>query len=414
MPKPQPGKQYVIQDEDTLSQVSLRAYGDAQYWPRIWEANQSRLRSGDPHLIFPGEVIVIPVLTERDSLIDSNQLTGKEPDELTIVLDGLEIPVVSARIFRAMDTVADGWRAIIAWNPGENIDLDRRTLPYAYTLASVFIGGQLIIKGVQYLTDRETGTDGTIQNLAGASFTADLVDSTLRPPYERNNITLKQRATELVKPLGIGVQFEADPGGIFSRITATENDTIFSHLAKLALQRGGLFTSTTDGKLLFTESTTEGPVGTLEEGQPRVSAFRAAFDGRRLFNVYRVVGQSPAGPKSAIAKDNNVPRSRFRTFRADDTSSGDIQKAADWIRSKQLADALTIPFPVEGWLDPQGNIWRENTKVTIISQTMSLPQGFDFLIRSVEFNYTADGQTATLNLVPPQVYTKEEIILPWR
>ncbi|MCK4959785.1 MAG: LysM peptidoglycan-binding domain-containing protein, partial [Planctomycetes bacterium] len=56
MAKPIPGKQYIIQDENTLSQIAARAYGDETLWPRIWSANQFILRSGDPDLIFPGEV----------------------------------------------------------------------------------------------------------------------------------------------------------------------------------------------------------------------------------------------------------------------------------------------------------------------------------------------------------------------
>ena len=68
MAKPIPGKQYTIQDENSLSQIAARAYGDETLWPRIWSANQFILRSGDPNLIFPGEVISIPVLPEREKL----------------------------------------------------------------------------------------------------------------------------------------------------------------------------------------------------------------------------------------------------------------------------------------------------------------------------------------------------------
>jgi nucleoid-associated protein YgaU len=32
----------------------------APYWQRVVEANRSTLRSGDPSLIFPGEVVTLP------------------------------------------------------------------------------------------------------------------------------------------------------------------------------------------------------------------------------------------------------------------------------------------------------------------------------------------------------------------
>lgn len=37
----------------------------APYWRQVIEVNTPRLRSGDPDLIFPGEVIELPVLSER-------------------------------------------------------------------------------------------------------------------------------------------------------------------------------------------------------------------------------------------------------------------------------------------------------------------------------------------------------------
>jgi nucleoid-associated protein YgaU len=34
----------------------------AQYWRRVIDANRATLRSGDPSLIFPGEVVALPPL----------------------------------------------------------------------------------------------------------------------------------------------------------------------------------------------------------------------------------------------------------------------------------------------------------------------------------------------------------------
>lgn len=418
MSNPLPGKQYTVQSGDTLSVIAARAYGDAQLWPRIWKANQTRLKSDNPETISPGEIIIIPLIAEREALkteLAGSKLSGKEKDALTIIVDGLEIPVLSGRVIRTMDTAADGWTASIAWTPGEDSALDKVLLPYAYPPASVYIGNELIINGILYTVEPQQTESGIIKNLEGWSFTADVIDSTLKPPYEKNNVTLEQRANELVKPIGIKVIFETDPGGKFDRVTASPQDTIFGHLAKLALQRGILISSTPEGNLLFTKASSGPSVGTLEESQPLPVEWRARFDGRNRFNAYKAIGQSPGGnAKTATAIDNKVPRSRFQTFQANDTITGDIQKAADWRRSKQLADALTIPFPVSGWLAPNGSLWRENTSITVISKTIHVPQGFTFLIRSVEFLLEPGGKTATLNLIPPQIYTGEAIEDPWQ
>jgi hypothetical protein len=62
-PAPQPAaprfRQYTIQSGDTLWGIAQRFLGNGGRWPEIYRA--SSLRSGDPNLIFPGEVVNIPV-----------------------------------------------------------------------------------------------------------------------------------------------------------------------------------------------------------------------------------------------------------------------------------------------------------------------------------------------------------------
>lgn len=413
MPKPTPGKQYTIQDEDSLSVVARRAYGNYIHWPRIWRANQSALRSGDPDLIYPGEVIYIPELGEL-ARTDPG-LANQGADDLLIVIDGLEIRSTASRVMLTMDTASDGWTASLPWTPGDNPELDKRLLPYTYPRAKVYIGGVLKVSGYLYTVGSSISDRGTVANLAGFSRTADLIDSTLRPPYEENNITLKQRAEKLVQAHGIKAVFDADTGGPFDRVTASESDTIFAHLNKLAKQRGVLISSTPDGNLLFTEANVKAaPVATLEEGREIVINYEATFDGRKRFNTYRAVSSTPGGSGEGIEKDNRVPRSRIKTFRIQDSISGEMKAAATWERNKTLADALTIPLPVQGWINQRtGKVWEANTKVTVIAPSIHVPNGFDFLIRSVEFSETEREKNAILNVVPPQVYTKEEVTEPW-
>ena len=412
MPKPTPGKQYTIQDENTLSQVARRAYGNGNHWPRIWRANQSTLRSNDPDLIFPGEVIYIPEIAELQR--ETPDLSNRLPDELSIIIDGIEIISTASKVTLTMDTASDGWTASLPWAPGDNPELDSRLLPYAYPLAKVYIGGVLVMSGYLYTPESEITERGTIKNLAGFSRTADLIDSNMRPPYEENNVTLRQRAEKLVQAHGIKAVFDADTGGPFDRVTASESETIFNHLKKLAFERGVLISSTPGGDLLFTEVNTKAaPVATLEEGQPPVRNFRFRPDGRKRFNTYRAISTTPFGANEGVVKDERVPRSRVKTFRISESLSGEIETAATWERNRTLAAALTMALPVEGWLDPKGNLWQPNTKVTVISPAIHVPNGFDFLIRSVEFNETEREKSAILNIVPPQVYTKEEIKEPW-
>ena len=50
---------YIIVKGDTLSAISKKYYGDANKYPRIFEANREVIK--DANLIFPGQKIRIPL-----------------------------------------------------------------------------------------------------------------------------------------------------------------------------------------------------------------------------------------------------------------------------------------------------------------------------------------------------------------
>lgn len=50
-----------VQSGDTLSAIAKKHYGDANAYPRIFEANRPMLK--DPDDIYPGQVLVIPEQT---------------------------------------------------------------------------------------------------------------------------------------------------------------------------------------------------------------------------------------------------------------------------------------------------------------------------------------------------------------
>lgn len=425
--KPTPGRQYVLQDDGSLEDIGVAAYGKAGQGPRLWGANPhvsatAKLKKGTV-LVIPGEK---PPTT----------LTGRAPDDLTCIIGGRVAPLLSARIMRTMDTGTDGWTGEIAWTPGQDPNLDRVTRPFGYERAAIYIGNKLVINGCLYGTAPEMTNEGMTKGLVGYSYTADAIDSCVMPPYEMNNVTLKQVADYYCAPLGIKAVFEGDFGAAFKRVTAHEGERIFEHLAKLASQRGGLVSCTNEGDMLFLRAKTRGKsVGTLQEGQPFVTGWRASYDGRKRWHSYKIVTAGVKGREKPAARkwgdpaapasgrvlpstiteiDADVPRSRFQTFRADEVTPGNVAHAARWKRNKCFADALTIPFPVSGWYAPDGSLWEGNTLVTVVSPTLGVPSGFTFLIRAVEFEQTGKQRSAMLYLLPPQAYSGKDIGDIWK
>jgi nucleoid-associated protein YgaU len=53
-------KIYEVKSGDSLSKIAKHEYGDANKWPKIFEANRDILK--DPNKIFPGQQLKIPPL----------------------------------------------------------------------------------------------------------------------------------------------------------------------------------------------------------------------------------------------------------------------------------------------------------------------------------------------------------------
>lgn len=419
---PKAGSQYLVKNGDRLDNIEKSAYG---YVTGLIEAANPKLSTRGISLenrpiIYAGDVLNIPILPERRTLKTEqlkSRLTNKDKNTMTIIIGNREMIYTSARLIRTMDTAADCCTLEIPWTPKKDTELDEILLSIllgSFPDSQVFIGNELLLSGAAYGLSPDFSNSGNTIDLEIWSYTADVIDSTMPEPFEANNITLQDRANQLIKNIGIKAIFEFDPGGPFDRVTADINDTIFSHLSDLATQRGLLISSTPEGNLLFTKAKTGAPVGTIESGQQGAFSFAMNFDGRQLFNTYTAFGESPGNPtKSAQSVDENVPRSRFMSFKADNTTSGDIQKCADWQRSKANAKALTMQIPYAGWYAPNDSLWRENTTVTIKAPEIFIPNGFTFLIPQVEYVSESSGSTTTLSILPSSLYTGGKLVLPW-
>jgi prophage tail gpP-like protein len=428
MAKPTAGRPYTIVPGDNLSRIAAAAYGSPREWRKIWKANKATLRSGDPNLIFPGEVLWLPeqvIPVEEDDETAPDRLEGKDPGDFTIIVEGLEIPVVDGRAFRSIDTVAGGFSATIPWDPTRTTDRAKELLskvkPYGFKPCECYLGGELMMTGRLYGVGVSIGANGVTLDLEGWSHTADLVDSTVRPPYEAKKVTLEQRATSMLEGFAIELDFQLDEDEQFDKITIQPTDTIFNHLLELARQRKALVTSDAKGRLVITRANVDGgSVFTLEEGKRPLSQAAIRFDGRARFNTYTAISQAPrkkkknASAPTATAKDDVVPAARMFRFQANDVKGETLQQAADWERSRRLADGLKVSIPVDGWQVPgTKDLWRENTIVTLKSPSLFIPDGYDFLIRSVEYSFSEKGAVADLELVPPETFTGEPLKEPW-
>jgi prophage tail gpP-like protein len=399
-----PNRSYTVKADDTWTGIASKVYGDPSLYTLIQSANVN-------YFLVTGEKLVIPPAPNRPSSGIADSLPGKGKDDVTLVIGGKEFEPESIRIYRSIDSATDAWSAILPWTD------DPLLRPFRYSPAAVYIGSTLCMAGAVYFIGSSYTEDRRELQIEGSSFTADIVDSCIPgPQYQWGTATLEQHAKELLHPLGVDVEFEFPPGEAFITIDAEPNSKIFEHLAKLAFERELLVTSTPKGGLLFTKAKSGKIVGALTEGQSNVISWEGEFDGRKRYSLYRAYGYSPlAGDKAVIARDENVPRSRAIAFQVDDQLSYDISYSAEWKRSKQIAESLRIDLPIEGLYAPNGDLWQFNTLVSVTSPTLFIPDGFTFLIRSVEFEIAGRSKITIISLVPPGVYAKRGVrtVDPW-
>lgn len=339
----------------------------------------------------------------------SDFIAGKQPDELTLVIENREIIITSGKLLKTMDTGADAFTCVMSWTPGLDGEIDSITSPFSYSEAKIYIAGELQMTGILYTVTSKYGNDGISRELEIYTKIADMIDSVWQPPYEENNIKLDTLCKNQAQLFGIDVVLDSgvDVGGQFSRISAKQTDKCFQKLSEFASQRGLLLSCTKYGELLIVKPNTNGtPVGTLQIENPFVPNYEGKFNGRNRYYQYESISSSSSSSRTRIkqkAIDSLIPATRFFTFDADESLPGEGLNAAEWKRNKMAADALNIPLQVNSWYAPDEALWDRNITVTVKNPAI-VENGFTFLINQVEFNYEISGTTAMLQLKPPSMY----------
>ncbi len=106
-------------------------------------------------------------------------------------------------------------------------------------------------------------------------------------------------------------------------------------------------------------------------------------------------------PLNATASDPQVPAARQILFEANDADASTIKDAAEWRMLRIELEALSVNFPVSDWFDGNGKLWKPNTIVTAKAPVLDIPDEKNYVVKNVEFAWTASERSAQLTLVPP-------------
>jgi prophage tail gpP-like protein len=348
----------------------------------------------------------------------SNYISGKAFDELTLVIENREIVISSGKLLKTIDTGAHAFTCVMPWEPDLDLEIDEITAPYSYSEVQIYIAGYLQMTGILYGVHPKQDISGTIRELSIYTKTADMIDSTWRPPYEENNISLDTLCANQASNFNIDVVLDSgvDVGGKFSRISINQTDKCFEQLAKVAAQRGLLLSCNKYSNLLIVKPNVNGnPIGTLYVNNPVTGIYEADYNGRNRFYQYEAILSSASADRTKTkqkAVDPFIPQTRFTTFKADECLPGEGLNAAEWKRNKTAAESNQIAWPVNTWYAPNNELFEVNKTITVNNPVIG-SDGFTFLITQVEYNYEVTGTTAILQLKPPSMYELGAIEEPW-
>jgi prophage tail gpP-like protein len=410
------GKTYTIVKGDTLSGIALQAYGRGNKWRIIWKANKNSLRSGDPNLIYPGEVITIPIDSEEKSQIDlikkesSLSLLSEKNGKVRLVIDGNERNFVSLRVSVSIDTVADAVSFVIDADSNKEIGIE----PYGFEHIEVYIDDTKVFDGYVYIVSTQVSSGGSFLNVNGFSGTVDIVDSTSKPPYQFKNKTLKQISTELCEAFGINVIDKENDIYKFKKVEIDKTEKVFAFIKKLATQRLLLFRSNIDGDIEIVKSDTfSKPIGTISEENLFIPEIECSFDARKRFSDYRSSGTGPGKNISALEKDEKIKRTRIITEKADETTKDKIKDHCSSIKKKHIGESVSIKYISDEFYTNKKELWECNKIISIEDVKLFLKPGTKFLIKSIEYESSVDSVKSTIELTLPEVYNDSEVKDSW-
>lgn len=345
---------------------------------------------------------------------------------MIIKLADREMFLLSASVLRTMDTGTDEFRCVIP-EVDEKLDQELYDLvkPRSLAKAEVTVNGEKKITGHKWITAPALTNKDSAVELTGYSKTFPLTISNPKSQRAFQNSSLIAITNEFIKVFGISVTENA-PSELLTEEFEDEKiaaqDIVFSFLQNLARQRSVLTSSDKDGNLEYLQAnTSQNIVGSIVEGKdgviPMTDDFKARFDDTKIFQTYQAVNDSPYAflikEPGGISKDERIKVPTFKTIVTSSLIEGAGQKAVDFARNQTIAQSLSMPFRVNGWIAPNGELWQENTLVSVESPILFVPNGFTFLIRAVQYDLGDDGEKSILWLVPPSLYTGEPIDEPW-
>jgi len=406
---------YRVVAGDTFSAIARKVYGS--------ELQATRIANANPGVIQPlvaGTTVAIPPIPGSPSNRPQSGIADNV-NECALLIDNERFRFwESVTIHRAIDSIST-MEFVAPFDPTQT---EQREIfrPFSYKTAEFTVGGNRLFTGTLMGIIPELTPDSKTLALGGYSTPGVLNDcmmpASAYPLNELNDLTLADIAERIAGVFGIEVVFEAAPGAKFDRVALPQNKKLLSFLADLAKQRGLVLTDDERGRLVFKKSIDTGvPVARLFEGAPPLISVDTFHDPQQYYS--HITGIEPvavgtSGSQFTVKNARLAGVLRPYTFTVKDAIGGDMQPATEAQTGRMFGTMASYSAAVSTWRDEDGELWSPNTVVQLLAPGAMVYTEYNFIVRSVTFERTANSESAVLDLVMPGSFSGQvPESLPW-
>jgi len=228
------------------------------------------------------------------------------------------------------------------------------------------------------------------------SLTGELEDCTLPLdlyPIQTQNKSLKEIVESIVKSFDITVKFDASANSDINKKYTLQNqnptDKASIIINKLCSQHDLILTNNSKGELLITKSI----IG-KQANFPIPIKNPKSYNYRKFYNSYLVLGQKSikgGSSRKAVAKFTNVPENRnVSKIQKDGDSDSSIEQAKAMQYDSYKSNSMSVEFH---------NFFGNVGEIYDIA-------GVKMIANSINYNYNANSEICTVNLLNKKVYDR--------
>ena len=421
-------KVYTVVSGDTLVKISNKYFGTHEKWRDIKNANpqlttRKKASDGSP-LLFVGDVLIIPddidipvsVVNKTPFVVNE----GKAQD-IAILIDGeFFTGFTGYRISLPVDSL-DCFSFSAVWE--DNKALRRVFKPFSFKQCTVYYDKKIVFTGRLLTSAPEVNPDSktiTIQGypLCGVLNDCCLPETKYPPCY--SNMTLEQIAADVCEPFGLRCEFSAISGEVFEQVEYEPGQKLLDFLAKLASQRGFIFTNSVYGMLKFWKLKEEAVSASFVEGSLPYVSCKPNFNAQGMYShITGFTKTEDEADAESYTYENNflIKAGVFRPLSLvlDDVDSGSLEDAVKAEAGKMFANCISYELTVVGHKDSAGNLYHKGMSVSVFSPGAMIYRDTKFQVYKVDLvRSETEGLQSVMQLVlPGSIDGKLPEVLPW-